>query len=236
MTKILYAVSKGNWRVGYAQMVEFSIVKETAKTYITKPPFDSYNHTIRKSDMETNGYFFFAESDAAIAKQKELLTKKIDSLYAEIDCAYRSISKYKADLRTLGKDMGGTNSTIDEIIDGHIVILEKCDEPLTDCKACPFNTSGAWGYNCINVLNRATIRVLKEIREKNKTMSDRMLKVLNFALDCCGEEDCAGDDSVGIPPCPMWQFGDVDESGNVVRGGCMLEAWEKELKELSNGK
>lgn len=101
MTKILYAVSKGNWRVGYAQMVEFSIVKETAKTYITKPPFDSYNHTIRKSDMETNGYFFFTELDAAIATQKELLKMQINRLYKEIDCAFRSICKYNAALLDL---------------------------------------------------------------------------------------------------------------------------------------
>lgn len=101
MTKILYAVSKGNWRVEYAQMVEFSIVKETAKTYIAKPPFDSYERTIRKSDMETNEYFFFTESDAAIAKQKELLKKQIDRLYNEIDCAFRDICKYKAALLDL---------------------------------------------------------------------------------------------------------------------------------------
>ena len=213
-------------------MVEFRVVKETAKTYIAKLSLNDYDRTIRKSDMETNGYFFFTESDAAIAKQKELLKKQIDRLYEEIDCAYRNISKYKADLRTLGEDMSGKNSTIDEIIDGH---MEKCDTPLTDCKDCPFNTSGSWGYKCSDLLNRATIRVLKEIRKKNKTMRDRMLKVLNFALDCCGEEDCAGDDSVGIPPCPMWQFGDVDASGNVTRGGGMLEVWPKELKELSNG-
>lgn len=101
MTKTLYAVSKGTWRVEYAQMVEFIVVKETAKTYIAKSSFDSYERTIRKSDMVTNGYLFFTELDAAIATQKELLKMQINRLYKEIDCAFRSICKYNAALLDL---------------------------------------------------------------------------------------------------------------------------------------
>lgn len=79
--------------------------------------------------------------------------------------------------------------------------------------------------------NAALVACNLRLRSKNDIMSERLTAVIGFALNICGCPDCAGDDSVGIPPCSMWQFGDVDANGNVACGSCMLEAWQKELKE-----
>lgn len=44
-------------------------------------------------------------------------------------------------------------------------------------------------------------------------------------LDICGEE-CAGDDSTGIPKCQFFDFPDIDDSGKPFPGLCRLRALE----------
>lgn len=70
---------------------------------------------------------------------------------------------------------------------------------------------------------------INELERENSVLRNRLAEAADFGLDVCGYPDCAGDDSVGIPPCPMWRDGDVDDSGNIVKGHCELAAWNKEL-------
>lgn len=44
-------------------------------------------------------------------------------------------------------------------------------------------------------------------------------------LEICGEE-CAGDDSTGVPKCQFFDFPDVDDNGKPFPGGCRLRALE----------
>lgn len=77
---------------------------------------------------------------------------------------------------------------------------------------------------------------ISQLESENAALRERLKKVVDFARDYCAEDDCAGDYTVGIQPCEMWQFGDEYENGNWIKGGCMLEMWQKELaKEEKDG-
>lgn len=58
----------------------------------------------------------------------------------------------------------------------------------------------------------------------------KLKRAIKF-VECCPADDCAGDWSVGIFACPLWDFDDIDENGNQIEGGCVLKKWAKELNE-----
>lgn len=68
-----------------------------------------------------------------------------------------------------------------------------------------------------------------ELKKKNDILKEQLKIVTKFSLDICGHDDCAGDYSVGLSPCDMWQIPDVDDDGNWTKGGCILEMLQKEL-------
>lgn len=65
---------------------------------------------------------------------------------------------------------------------------------------------------------------------ENAALRERLEKAATFALDMCSEDDCAGDGSVGLPPCDMWHAWDTDGNGVNIEGGCYLKEYLTELK------
>lgn len=72
-------------------------------------------------------------------------------------------------------------------------------------------------------------QVLKEVKAletENRTLREKLDRCAKFSLDYCGEDDgCAGDYTVGLPACPMWCAGDIDDNGNVIEAHCELKKW-----------
>ena len=72
-----------------------------------------------------------------------------------------------------------------------------------------------------------------QLRDENETLRRSLIKMAKFALDICGEDECSGDESVGLFPCEMWEYCE-DKEGRVF-SGCFLEHVLTELeKEGSN--
>ena len=99
------------------------------------------------------------------------------------------------------------------------------------CNICPRGGTNKGEQLCTDELVEELYSYVNILKAENNFLRERLKKVVDFARDYCAEDDCAGDDTVGIPPCEMWQFGDEDENGNWIKGGCMLEMWQKELAE-----
>ena len=70
----------------------------------------------------------------------------------------------------------------------------------------------------------------KQLKAENAVLQARLEKAVTFALDICSEDDCAGDGSVGLPPCDMWHAWDTDENGVNIESGCYLKEYLTELK------
>lgn len=80
--------------------------------------------------------------------------------------------------------------------------------------------------------------VLKELNTAKSNNQDTVLltkccvnhciEKLNLLSKLCAEyqeicqNECEGDGSVGIPPCPFYDFPDVSEDGFAIPGGCKL--------------
>lgn len=69
-----------------------------------------------------------------------------------------------------------------------------------------------------------------KLKSENAALRARLEKAVTFALDMCSEDDCAGDGSVGLPPCDMWHAWDTDENGVNIESGCYLKEYLTELK------
>lgn len=109
-------------------------------------------------------------------------------------------------------------------------------------RRCP-NKHACWGYetnDCQDCVIGNLIKKQKIIIQRKKSkiarltaevaeLRARLKRATKFA-ECCPADDCAGDWSVGIPACPLWDFDDVDESGNQIEGGCVLKKWLAELQ------
>ena len=67
--------------------------------------------------------------------------------------------------------------------------------------------------------------VIGELEAENEALRVSLKEAATFALDLCEHEDCAGDYTVGLPACPMWCTGDIDDNGNVIEAHCKLEKW-----------
>ena len=61
------------------------------------------------------------------------------------------------------------------------------------------------------------------LAKPNKPMLERVAREY---LEICGYE-CVGDASVGIPPCPFFQFKDVEDNGAIVQPKCELAAYRR---------
>ena len=70
----------------------------------------------------------------------------------------------------------------------------------------------------------------EQLKAENAALRERLEKAATFALDMCNEDDCAGDGSVGLPPCDMWHAWDTDENGVNIESGCYLKEYLTELK------
>lgn len=71
---------------------------------------------------------------------------------------------------------------------------------------------------------------ISQLEAENAVLRERLEKAATFALDMCSEDDCAGDGSVGLPPCDMWHAWDTDENGVNIESGCYLKEYLTELK------
>lgn len=74
-----------------------------------------------------------------------------------------------------------------------------------------------------------------QLGDKNAVLRERLKNAATFALDMCSEDDCAGDGSVGLPPCKMWHAWDTDGNGVNIESGCYLKEYLTELKGGKNG-
>lgn len=75
------------------------------------------------------------------------------------------------------------------------------------------------------------LQLIWELQAENAALRERLEKAATFALDMCSEDDCAGDGSVGLPPCDMWHAWDIDENGVNIESGCYLKEYLAELKD-----
>lgn len=71
---------------------------------------------------------------------------------------------------------------------------------------------------------------ISQLEAENAVLRERLEKAATFALDMCSEDDCAGDGSVGLPPCDMWHAWDTDGNGVNIESGCYLKEYLTELK------
>ena len=71
---------------------------------------------------------------------------------------------------------------------------------------------------------------ISDLQAENAALRERLEKAATFALDMCSEDDCAGDGSVGLPPCDMWHAWDTDGNGVSIESGCYLKEYLTELK------
>lgn len=77
----------------------------------------------------------------------------------------------------------------------------------------------------------ATLKIyIDHLEAENAALRGKLKKAVLFALGECAEDECAGDDSVGIPPCPMWHNWDTDGNGTNIERGCYLKEYLAELK------
>lgn len=72
--------------------------------------------------------------------------------------------------------------------------------------------------------------IILNLQAENAALRERLKKAATFALDMCSEDDCAGDGSVGLPPCDMWHAWDTDGNGVNIESGCYLKEYLTELK------
>ena len=82
----------------------------------------------------------------------------------------------------------------------------------------------------IKLYSEAGAEEIKRLEAENAVLRERIEKAATFALDMCSEDDCAGDGSVGLPPCDMWHAWDTDGNGVNIESGCYLKEYLTELK------
>lgn len=85
-------------------------------------------------------------------------------------------------------------------------------------------------YHTIITRAAAISDEIYRLRAENAALQARLEKAVTFALDMCSEDDCAGDGSVGLPPCDMWHAWDTDGNGVNIESGCYLKEYLTELK------
>lgn len=109
------------------------------------------------------------------------------------------------------------------------------DEDLRWCDVCDdcshYKAVGDEKYQC--TLEGGRCRgyfAYKKLKAENAALRKRLEKAATFALDMCSEDDCAGDGSVGLPPCDMWHAWDTNGNGVNIESGCYLKEYLTELK------
>ena len=46
---------------------------------------------------------------------------------------------------------------------------------------------------------------MEQLKAENFSLREQLIAITEFALEMCDEDDCAGDESVGLPSCEMWK-------------------------------
>lgn len=107
----------------------------------------------------------------------------------------------------------------------------KCGKPVDNgmiCEDCMINDS-PW-LSAMKIKESDLEQKIANLKAENAELRARLEKAATFALGMCSEDDCAGDDSVGLPSCDMWHAWDTDENGVNIESGCYLKEYLTELK------
>lgn len=72
------------------------------------------------------------------------------------------------------------------------------------------------------------IKEIISLHKENVELREQLIKITKFALAICDEDSCAGDESVGLLKCEMWE-GEEDEQG-CIYCYCELKRLLAELK------
>ena len=77
--------------------------------------------------------------------------------------------------------------------------------------------------------NDAAILAIEALREKAARENSEPLTLDELArayLELCGEDNCAGDSTVGIPQCQFYKSPDWDDVNQIpIPGGCKLKSY-----------
>lgn len=111
---------------------------------------------------------------------------------------------------------------------------DECDEDSDDYFVNP-----GWYESCHNWDEYSAFRVADKVThwmplpappgEDNNVPTNKPLTLERVAkefLVICGN-DCVGDPSVGIPPCPFFRFKDVEDNGAIIDPKCELAAYRR---------
>lgn len=72
-----------------------------------------------------------------------------------------------------------------------------------------------------DILWGKALSLIEDLQNENTALCHSLAKAAKFALSICGEDECSGDETVGIFPCEMWEHCE-DKEGRVF-GRCFLE-------------
>lgn len=85
------------------------------------------------------------------------------------------------------------------------------------------------------ISDEAKAKALQALREKSAREKPEPLtldELVTAYLEICGEDDCAGDSSVGIPPCQFFEAPDWDDvEEKQIPGGCKLNIYRSKRKD-----
>lgn len=136
------------------------------------------------------------------------------------------MKKLKDKLTKIEKEVAALETENAELKEKDICCANSVDEMIARCEKCGLNEC------CGCEHDYTAVQEVKALKAENNALRARLKKVAIFALDLCEEAaDCAGDMSVGLYPCPMWQEADLDANGKMTEAGCLLEKYIKDLAE-----
>ena len=134
------------------------------------------------------------------------------------------MKKLKDKLAKIEKEVAALETENAELKEKDICCANSIDEMIARCEKCGLNEC------CGCEHDYTAVQEVKALKAENDVLRARLKRAAEFA-EYCGYDDCAGDESVGIFPCPLWDFSDIDENGNEIESGCVLKKWCEELKQ-----
>ena len=69
---------------------------------------------------------------------------------------------------------------------------------------------------------------MEQLENEIFSLWGKLVEIGKFALEMCGEDGCAGDESVGLPACEMWR--EYEDERGCVLCECSLKKFLLELK------
>ena len=73
---------------------------------------------------------------------------------------------------------------------------------------------------------------MEQLKAENFSLRKQLIAITEFALEMCDEDDCAGDESVGLPSCEMWK--DYEDERGCIYCECSLKRFLTKLKGEDN--